>query len=269
MPPPTPMCGRPTWWSAACRCCCPPTAPTADIDTLLARLDGIILTGSRSNVQPALYDGPPHAEGTPEDPTRDGVTLPLIRARGGRAACRCWRSAAACRNSTSPWAASCTSGCRTCPTASTIRRRCSPPRGAPGQGPRVRITPGGWLHRLAGTTEIAVNSLHNQGIDRLAPGLVAEAHRAGRHHRGGARGPSPPPASPSACSGTRNTTGDTDPFPARSSSSSATGPRLCRRQPLRAGRRRRRLKGHACPAEADSNSGSTFSFASARRQCVP
>src|SRR5207244_1326331 len=30
------------------------------------------------------------------------------------------------------------------------------------------------LHKLAGTTEIAVNSLHNQGIDRLAPGLVAE-----------------------------------------------------------------------------------------------
>ena len=38
----------------------------------------------------------------------------------------------------------------------------------------IRVTPGGWLHRLAGTTEIAVNSLHNQGIDQLAPGLVAE-----------------------------------------------------------------------------------------------
>ena len=39
----------------------------------------------------------------------------------------------------------------------------------------VRLTPGGWLHRLAGASEIAVNSLHNQGIDRLAPGLVVEA----------------------------------------------------------------------------------------------
>ena len=39
----------------------------------------------------------------------------------------------------------------------------------------VRLTPGGWLHRLAGVTEIRVNSLHNQGIDRLAPGLVVEA----------------------------------------------------------------------------------------------
>jgi putative glutamine amidotransferase len=43
-----------------------------------------------------------------------------------------------------------------------------------GKSHSIRITPGGWLHKLTGTTEIAVNSLHNQGIDRLAPGLVAE-----------------------------------------------------------------------------------------------
>jgi putative glutamine amidotransferase len=43
-----------------------------------------------------------------------------------------------------------------------------------GKAHTIRITPGGWLHHLAGTTEIAVNSLHNQGVDRLAPGLVVE-----------------------------------------------------------------------------------------------
>ena len=58
----------------------PANGPMADIETLLERLDGIILTGSRSNVQPSLYGGPPHAEGTSEDPARDGATLPLIRA---------------------------------------------------------------------------------------------------------------------------------------------------------------------------------------------
>src|SRR5487761_1055577 len=62
----------------------PASATAADTDTLLDRLDGIILTGSRSNVQPDLYDGPPHAEGTPEDPNRDGITLPLIRAAVAR-----------------------------------------------------------------------------------------------------------------------------------------------------------------------------------------
>jgi putative glutamine amidotransferase len=44
-----------------------------------------------------------------------------------------------------------------------------------GKAHAVRITRGGWLHRLAGCAEIAVNSLHNQGVDRLAPGLVTEA----------------------------------------------------------------------------------------------
>jgi putative glutamine amidotransferase len=43
-----------------------------------------------------------------------------------------------------------------------------------GKAHSVRLVPGSWLHRLAGASEIAVNSLHNQGIDRLAPGLVAE-----------------------------------------------------------------------------------------------
>jgi len=58
----------------------PANGPMADIETLLERLDGIILTGSRSNVHPSNYGGPPHAEGTWEDPARDGATLPLIRA---------------------------------------------------------------------------------------------------------------------------------------------------------------------------------------------
>jgi putative glutamine amidotransferase len=48
------------------------------------------------------------------------------------------------------------------------------PKVRQGKAHSVRVTPGGWLHRLAGTTEIAVNSLHNQGINKLAPGLVAE-----------------------------------------------------------------------------------------------
>ena len=38
-----------------------------------------------------------------------------------------------------------------------------------------RSAAGGVLHRLAGAPTIAVNSLHNQGVDRLASGLVVEA----------------------------------------------------------------------------------------------
>ena len=39
----------------------------------------------------------------------------------------------------------------------------------------VRLTPGGLLARLAGRAAVTVNSVHGQGIDRLAPGLAVEA----------------------------------------------------------------------------------------------
>jgi putative glutamine amidotransferase len=39
----------------------------------------------------------------------------------------------------------------------------------------VALNPGGLFARLAGTTEIMVNSLHGQGIDQPAPDLVVEA----------------------------------------------------------------------------------------------
>src|SRR5919199_954047 len=46
---------------------------------LLDRLDGLLLTGSPSNVDPAHYDGPAAREGNVADPDRDATTLPLIR----------------------------------------------------------------------------------------------------------------------------------------------------------------------------------------------
>ena len=39
----------------------------------------------------------------------------------------------------------------------------------------VALAPDGLLARLAGADEIMVNSLHGQGIDRPAPGLLVEA----------------------------------------------------------------------------------------------
>jgi putative glutamine amidotransferase len=40
----------------------------------------------------------------------------------------------------------------------------------------VSIAGGGLLAALLGATEVTVNSLHTQGIARLAPGLKPEAH---------------------------------------------------------------------------------------------
>ncbi|HXT79913.1 MAG TPA: gamma-glutamyl-gamma-aminobutyrate hydrolase family protein [Acetobacteraceae bacterium] len=153
----------------------PANGPKADITTLLDRLDGIILTGSRSNVQPTLYDGPPHAEGTPEDPARDGITLPLIRAAVATgipllAICRGFQELNVALGG------SLHQRLQDLPDRIDHSTPLQPSaKVRQGKAHNVRIVPGGWLHRLAGATEIAVNSLHNQGINHLAPGLVAEA----------------------------------------------------------------------------------------------
>ena len=159
---------------AVFRCLFRANGLTADIETLLERLDGIVLTGSRSNVHPSYYDGPPDAEGTWEDMARDGTTLPLIRAAVARgvpllAICRGFQELNVALGGSlhqrlqdlpdridhsSPMVAS-----------REVRI---------GKAHSIRVTPGGWLHRLAGTTEIAVNSLHNQGVDKLAPGVRVE-----------------------------------------------------------------------------------------------
>jgi putative glutamine amidotransferase len=153
----------------------PANGDMADVDCLLSRLDGIILTGSRSNVQPALYDGPPHAEGTPEDDKRDAMTLPLIRAAVARgvpllAICR------GLQEMNVALGGSLHQRLQDLPDRMDHSTPLHPnPQVRTGKAHSVRLAEGSWLHRIAGRTEVTVNSLHNQGIDRLAPGLVAEA----------------------------------------------------------------------------------------------
>ncbi len=63
---------------------------------LARRLDGVLLTGSPSNVEPRLYGGPPADPELPSDPARDATTLPLLRA--WTRASRSWGSAADSRS---------------------------------------------------------------------------------------------------------------------------------------------------------------------------
>jgi putative glutamine amidotransferase len=153
----------------------PANGAMADIPTLVSRLDGLILTGSRSNVAPTNYDGPAHAEGTPEDHERDGVTLPLIRAAVAAGV----PVLAICRGMQEMNVAlggSLHQRLQDLPDRIDHSTPMSPhPRVRIGKSHSVRVTPGSWLHRLCGRTDIAVNSLHNQGMDRLAPTLVADA----------------------------------------------------------------------------------------------
>jgi len=153
----------------------PANGEAADIDTLLHRLDGLILTGSRSNVQPSLYGGPAALEGTPEDARRDAVTLRLIRAAVVHglpvlAICRGMQELNVALGGTLHQRLQDLDGRLDHSTPLVAN---SPMRIA--KAHHVHAVPDGWLHGVAGRTEIAVNSLHNQGVDRLAPVLAVEA----------------------------------------------------------------------------------------------
>ena len=148
-----------------------------DIDALLDTIDGLLLTGSPSNVEPHHYKGPPSREGTLHDPDRDSTTLPLIREAVARdlpvlAICRGIQELNVALGGTLH------QRIQELPGGKVHRLgRSGPLTMDERYGPchLVELAPDGFLHSLAGTTEIMVNSLHGQGIDRPAADLLVEA----------------------------------------------------------------------------------------------
>ena len=58
----------------------PSLGAALDLETVLALCDGIMLTGSASNVHPSYYSEELLDPSLPQDRARDETTLPLIRA---------------------------------------------------------------------------------------------------------------------------------------------------------------------------------------------
>src|SRR6476659_1697892 len=148
----------------------PAIGPKADCGAILDRLDGILLTGSPSNVEPHHYGGPPSREGTLHDPDRDATTLPLIREAVRRdlpilAICRGIQELNVALGGTLHQRV------HELPGRLNHRSRRDSPDGPYGFAHSVALTPGGLLASLAGTAEVMVNSLHSQGIDHPAPRL--------------------------------------------------------------------------------------------------
>jgi putative glutamine amidotransferase len=157
-------------------CLIPAMGERADVEGFLCRLDGLILTGSPSNVLPSLYGGPPHPDGVPEDPARDAVTLPLIRTAIAAgvpvlAICRGMQELNVALGGTLDQRIQDLPGRMDHSTPS--EQGFAPVRIAKAHD--VRLAPGAVLAGIVGAETLAVNSLHNQGIARLAPGLVVEA----------------------------------------------------------------------------------------------
>jgi len=154
----------------------PAIGAKTDCAALLERLDGLLLTGSPSNVEPNHYGGPPSREGTLHDPDRDATTLPLIREAVRRdlpvlAICRGIQELNVALGGTLH------QRIFEMPGRFNHRRRRGPMTIDQRYGPAhsVALAPNGLLAQLAGAAEIMVNSLHGQGIDRPAPDLLVEA----------------------------------------------------------------------------------------------
>ncbi|ABC38712.1 gamma-glutamyl-gamma-aminobutyrate hydrolase family protein [Burkholderia thailandensis] len=144
-------------------------------DELLALVDGLLLTGSHSNVEPARYGGPASAPGTLHDAARDATTLPLVRAAIDAgvpvlAICRGMQELNVAYGGTLHQAVHALSG-----HADHREDLLASVDVQYGPAHPVRLVPGGLLHRLAGAEAVDVNSLHAQGIERLGDGLTVEA----------------------------------------------------------------------------------------------
>jgi putative glutamine amidotransferase len=146
-----------------------------DVPDLVARIDGLLLTGSPSNVHPARYGKAATPEAEPHDEARDETTLPLIREALAQglplfAICRGFQELNVALGGTLH--------ARVHELEDRMdHRRPQDPDVDVQYGPRhkVTLTPGGELEALAGGSEAMVNSLHWQGIDTLAEGLAVEA----------------------------------------------------------------------------------------------
>jgi putative glutamine amidotransferase len=154
----------------------PALGPRLDFEALLDELHGLLITGSPSNVEPHLYGGPPPPPDSLRDPARDATTLPLIRRALERAVplfaiCRGLQELNVALGGTLHQQVHEQPG-----RADHRSDKSVPPAERYAPVHPVRVMPDGMLQRLLeGATTIQVNSLHGQGIDRLAERLVVEA----------------------------------------------------------------------------------------------
>ena len=152
-----------------------PTALPDELDALLDLADGVLLTGSPSNVHPSHFGEAVHDAALPLDPERDAWTLPLVR----RVIARGMPLLAICRGTQEVNVA----------LGGTLHQAVQDdpahldhraPEGQPtavqySEAHQVLVEPGGLLARITGLAQFGVNSLHGQAVKQLAPGLRVEA----------------------------------------------------------------------------------------------
>jgi putative glutamine amidotransferase len=153
----------------------PALGSTIDLKALLEVCDGLMFTGSASNVEPHHYGGPASAPGTLHDPNRDATTLPLIP----QAVAAGLPVLAICRGFQEmnvAYGGKLHQRLHEVEGFSDHREDESMPLDVQyGPAHEVLLEPGGRLRRIAGGDRLRVNSLHWQGVETLGDRLRIEA----------------------------------------------------------------------------------------------
>lgn len=152
----------------------PAIGPSLASTELVDTLDGLVLTGSVSNVDPARYHQPRDVSKV-YDEARDTTVFPLIHVAIATGIpvlgiCR------GLHEINVALGGSLFQNVHEAAGKMDHREDESQPRAiqyAPVH--RVSLTPGGAMERIFGRSELKVSSLHWQGIDRLGDGLIVEA----------------------------------------------------------------------------------------------
>ncbi len=152
-----------------------PTGSRADIDAYLDLADGILLTGSPANVHPSHFGEAVRDPALPLDPERDAVALPLVHRAIARglpllAVCRGLQEINVALGGSLHQALHEVEG-----FADHRENEAAPLDEQYGAAHEIEATAGGLLEQIAGARRLTVNSLHGQGIARLAQGLSVEA----------------------------------------------------------------------------------------------
>ncbi|HTT83327.1 MAG TPA: gamma-glutamyl-gamma-aminobutyrate hydrolase family protein [Rhizomicrobium sp.] len=146
--------------------------PPAD---LLAAFDGFLFPGSPTNVSPGRYEGSPPRDGVLLDENRDATSLPLLMAAIAAGApvlciCRGFQELNVALGGTL------FQHVHEMPGRQDHRENKDAELETQyGPAHEVRVAEDGLLAQLTGRRSFAVNSLHGQGIDRLASALHADA----------------------------------------------------------------------------------------------
>ena len=153
-----------------------PLADAEQIPELLALVDGVMLTGSPSNVHPSHFDEDVADPALPLDPARDSLTLALIKACVHEGVpllgvCRGFQEINVALGGTLHQRVHEVPGLNDHREPKTASYEVQYAPSHP-----LRLAPGSAFADWAGGTEVMVNSLHGQGINRLAPGLEALGH---------------------------------------------------------------------------------------------